>query len=74
MTVLKMLGPREVISIRGDVKRAYDSVKESCEMADRLAASVELQELKEALAECPPPLPTQNRSCPILRPPKSPSN
>jgi hypothetical protein len=57
MTVLKMLGPREVISIRGDVKRAYDSVKESCEMADRLAAFVELQELKEALAKCPPPPP-----------------
>jgi hypothetical protein len=53
--VLKMLGPRGVISIRGDVKWAYDSDKESCEMADRLVASVEIQELKEALAESPPP-------------------
>jgi hypothetical protein len=53
--VLKMLGPRGVISIRGDVKWAYDSDKESCEMADRLVASAEIQELKEALAESPPP-------------------
>jgi hypothetical protein len=55
--VLKMLGPRGVISIRGDVKQAYDYDKESCEMADRLAASAELQELKEALTESPPPPP-----------------
>jgi hypothetical protein len=53
---LKMSGPRGVISIRGDVKRTYDCDKDSCEMADRLAASVELQELKEALVESPPPL------------------
>jgi hypothetical protein len=53
--VLKMPGPCGVISIRGDVKRAYDRNKESCEMADRLATSVELQELKEALVDPPPP-------------------
>jgi hypothetical protein len=53
--VLKMSGPRGVISIRGDDKRAYDCDKESCEMANRLAAFTELQELKEALAESPPP-------------------
>jgi hypothetical protein len=53
--VLKMLGPRGVISIRGDVKRAFDYDKESCETADRLTASVEHQELKQALAESPPP-------------------
>jgi hypothetical protein len=39
---LKMPGPRGVISIRGDVKQAYDYDKESCEMADRLAESTEL--------------------------------
>jgi hypothetical protein len=52
--VLKMPGHRGVISIRGDVKRAYDYDKERCETANRLAASTDLQELKEALAECPP--------------------
>jgi hypothetical protein len=28
--VLKMLGPNGVISIKGDVKRAYDGDRESC--------------------------------------------
>jgi hypothetical protein len=51
--VLKMPGPRGVISIRGDVKRAFNCDKESCETADRLTASIELQELKQALAEFP---------------------
>jgi hypothetical protein len=51
--VQKMPGPRGVISIRGGIKRAYDCDKESCEMADRLATSTELRELKEALAESP---------------------
>jgi hypothetical protein len=37
--VLKMPGPHAVTSIRGDIKQAYDCDKESCEMADRLAAS-----------------------------------
>jgi hypothetical protein len=40
--VLKMLGLCGVIFIRGDVRQAYDCDKESCEMADRLAASTEL--------------------------------
>jgi hypothetical protein len=53
--VLKMSGLHGVITIRGNVKRAYDCDKESWEMANRLAASVELQELKAALAESPPP-------------------
>jgi hypothetical protein len=44
--VLKMPGPCGIISIRGDVKRAFDCDKESCETADRLTASAELQELK----------------------------
>jgi hypothetical protein len=52
--VLKMPGPRGVISIRGGVKRAFDCDRESCETADRLMASVELQDLKQALAESPP--------------------
>jgi hypothetical protein len=42
--VLKMPGPRGVISVRGDTKWAYDCDRESCETADRLMASVELQE------------------------------
>jgi hypothetical protein len=37
--VLKMPGPCGVISIRGDVKLAYDCDKESYEMAKRLATS-----------------------------------
>jgi hypothetical protein len=50
-----MLGLRGVISIRGDVKGAFDCERESCEMADRLMAYVELQDLKQALAESPHP-------------------
>jgi hypothetical protein len=49
--VLKMPGPRGAISIRGDVKRAFDCDRESCEMIDRLTTSVELQDLNQALAE-----------------------
>jgi hypothetical protein len=41
--VLKMPGPRGVISIRGDVKWAFDYDWESCETADRLMTSIELQ-------------------------------
>jgi hypothetical protein len=44
--VLKMLGPHGVISIRGDVKWAFDCNRESRETANRLLASVEVQELK----------------------------
>jgi hypothetical protein len=51
--VLKMPGPHGVISIRGDIKRAYDCDKESCETASVLTTSTELQELKKALAESP---------------------
>jgi hypothetical protein len=54
--VLKMSGSHGVISIRGDVKKAFDCDRESYETVDRLMASVELQELKQALAESPPPL------------------
>jgi hypothetical protein len=53
--VLKMLGPRGVISIKGVIKRAFDCDRESCETTDRLTASVELQDLKQALAKSPPP-------------------
>jgi hypothetical protein len=42
-----------VISIRGDIKRAYNCDKESCETVDRLTMSTEVQELKKALAEYP---------------------
>jgi hypothetical protein len=53
--VLKMPGPHGIISIRGDIKQAFDCDRESCETADRLTISAELQELKQALAESPPP-------------------
>jgi hypothetical protein len=49
--VLKMPGPHGVISIKGDVKWAFDYDRESCETANRLTAYTELQELKQALAE-----------------------
>jgi hypothetical protein len=66
--VLKMPGPHGVISIRGDVKHAYDCDKESCEMVDILTASAELQELNKALVEYPPP---STQSCPRPRCPSS---
>jgi hypothetical protein len=52
--VLKMSGPRGVISIIGGIKRAYDCDKETREMADKQTASAELWELKESLVESPP--------------------
>jgi hypothetical protein len=55
--VLKMPGPRGVISIKGDVKQGFDCNRESCEAANRLMASVELRDLEQALAESPPPDP-----------------
>jgi hypothetical protein len=66
--VLKMAGPRGIISIRGDVKQAYDCDKESNEMADRLVASTELHDLKEALAESPPPDPIMQDSKKSIQP------
>jgi hypothetical protein len=59
--VLKMPGPCGVISMKGDIKRAYDCDREICEMADRLIASAELQELKESLVESPPPRPSHTQ-------------
>jgi hypothetical protein len=67
--VLKMPGPNDVITIDGDVKCSYDCDRESCETVDRIIASVELQELKKALAESP-----QTRSCPMPSHPRHPSN
>jgi hypothetical protein len=52
--VLKMLGPRGIISIRRDIKWAFDCDRESCKTTDRLMTSTELQELKQALVESPP--------------------
>jgi hypothetical protein len=46
--------PHGVISIRGDIKRAYDYDKESHEAVDRQMMSAELQELKKAMAESHP--------------------
>jgi hypothetical protein len=51
--VLKMLGPCGVISIRGDIKRAFDYDRESCEIVEKLMAFVELPELKQALVVSP---------------------
>jgi hypothetical protein len=65
--VLKMLGPRGIIAIREDVKRAFDCDRKSCETAD--TASTELQELKQALAKSP-----KTPSCPRSRPPRRPFN
>jgi hypothetical protein len=55
---LCLLGLEGVRAVRlhlypGDVKRAFDYDRESCETADRLTVSTELQELKQALAESP---------------------
>jgi hypothetical protein len=68
--VLKMPGPCGVISIRGDVKQAFDYDRESCEIADRLIASAELQELKQALAESPldPVMPEAKTSKTFIQP------
>jgi hypothetical protein len=44
--VLKMSGPPGVISIRGDIKRAFDCDGLSCETTDRLIVPTELHELK----------------------------
>jgi hypothetical protein len=52
--VLKMPGPHNIISIRGDIKQAFICDRESCETIDRLVASTELQEFKQALVESPP--------------------
>jgi hypothetical protein len=41
--VLKMLGPNGVMSIKGDIKQAYDYDQESCKMVDALLAFVELK-------------------------------
>jgi hypothetical protein len=51
--LLKMPGPHDVISIRRDAKCIYDYDRESCKTVDRLTTSIELQELKKALAESP---------------------
>jgi hypothetical protein len=52
--VLKMPGPKGVISVKGDVKLAYDCDRESCEIVDAVLASIELQSLKMTLAKSSP--------------------
>jgi hypothetical protein len=52
--VLKMPGPHGVISITGDIERAYDCDKESFEMADRSTASVVKESLVESSSPSPP--------------------
>jgi hypothetical protein len=68
--VLKMPGPHGVISIKGDVKQAFDCDRESCETANRFMASEELQDLKQALAKSSP----ETRSCLRARLPRCPSS
>jgi hypothetical protein len=51
--VLKMSDPNGVISIKVDVKQAYNCDQESYEMAYNLLASVELQNLKKAMVDSP---------------------
>jgi hypothetical protein len=55
--VLKMPGMRGVISITRYVKQAFNYDRESCEMVDRLTASAELDDLKQALVKSTPPPP-----------------
>jgi hypothetical protein len=45
--VLKMLGLHGVISIRGNIKWAFDCDRESCEMADRLVVSYPIPRKRE---------------------------
>jgi hypothetical protein len=52
--VLKMPGSCGIISIWGGIMRAFDCNRESSEIADRLLASIEHQELKQALADSHP--------------------
>jgi hypothetical protein len=68
--VLKILGLHGVISIRGDIKWAFDCDKESCETADRLTTSIELQKLKHALDESPldPVMPGAKTSKKFIQP------
>jgi hypothetical protein len=49
--ILKMAVPYGVISVKGDVKCAYNYNRESRETTDRLTTSVELQELKKNMAK-----------------------
>jgi hypothetical protein len=51
--VLKMSGPNGVVSIKGDVKWAYDYDRGSCETVNALLASAELSDLKKTLTESP---------------------
>jgi hypothetical protein len=48
-----MATPNGAISIKGDVKQAYNYDQESYESADALMAFIELQNLKKAIVECP---------------------
>ena len=54
--VLKMLGPAGVITLHGDVKKAYECDRENCDMADVMEASLELAKELQAAAESSPVL------------------
>jgi hypothetical protein len=50
---MKMPGPKGVISVKGDVKLAYDCDWESCETVDAVLASTELKSFKKTLDKSP---------------------
>ena len=54
--VLNMPGPAGVITLCGDVKKAYECDRENCDMADVMAASLELAKELQAAAESSPVL------------------
>jgi hypothetical protein len=51
--VLKMPGPNGVITIRGDLKMAYECDYESCNLTDTLITSLNLNREVRSLAESP---------------------
>ena len=67
--MLKMPGPKGVISLRGDVRLAHELEQESLVIADRAAMAVEAQQLKREVEQGvsdqelgPPPTKKQNSS------------
>jgi hypothetical protein len=51
--VLKRPGSSGVISLRGDVKRAFDCDRERCETADKLLASTETPRAEASVGRVP---------------------
>ena len=51
--VLKIPGPTREITLHGDAKRAYECDRESCDMADIMAASLKLAKELQSATESP---------------------